>query len=668
MKTFIWKVRVTILYRLRFYSSNLGQNDNEGDMIKKMFMMIFILFGVSLLSLSCVSATGVNTTVAPYVTAVDPSNNAVNVAADKVITVTFSKSIKAGTKWVELRSSNGSVMPVTQSINGTVLTITPSNPLTKGTKYALILHTGSVTDLTGNNIAYYGTNFVTDGTAPVVKSVDPVNKAVNVATDKVITVKFSEAIKAGTNWIELKSSNGTVLSTTPSINGNVLTITPNNPLTKATKYSLILHTGSVTDLSCNNAGYYGINFVTDGTAPVVKSVDPVNKAVKVALGKVITVKFSEAIKEGTNWVELKSSNGTVLSTTPSINGNVLTITPNNPLTKGTKYSLILHTGSVTDLAGNNLAYYGTSFVTDTMEFTSNQILDASAKVKAYVESNQRLPDYVTIGTTNVSMAQFLQMMSVDLLQISSGKTGLISLPNVSAPSNSTDSVKQGNIYKAEYLSLAQSIKNTLGTAPNYISSSLGNIRFESSVYMYSKVLNYYKSNGVLPNYVAIKPWLMVTNPEYMPVYITSDNIINKSADTDRVNQIVDGLAALGVYAVNWGLGPNTHIAVLQSVQVPQNALVIDIYGGACAGTIYEMGTSWYKRIKGTRDVFTVFWPTATNITGLAWLPRAHDDDFSADNFTGLEHPNQYMLSNGYRYIYSGDIDAIINSIFNESAI
>ena len=90
--------------------------------------------------------------------------------------------------------------------------------------------------MAGYNLAYYGTNFATDSAAPTVKSVDPVNKAVNVAVDKVIKVTFSEAIKSGTNWIELKSSNGTVLNTTPSINGNVLTITPNNPLTKATKY------------------------------------------------------------------------------------------------------------------------------------------------------------------------------------------------------------------------------------------------------------------------------------------------------------------------------------------------------------------------------------------------------------------------------------------------
>ena len=192
---------------------------------------MFLLCGLALISLNCASATdsiGLNSNVVNVTTA-DPYNNAVNVATDKIINITFSEPIKTGTNWIELKSSNGTAVPFTESINGNVLTITPTNPLTKGTKYALILHTGSVTDLTGNNIAYYGTNFVTDSAAPTVKSVDPANKAVNVAVDKVITVTFSEAIKSGTNWIELKSSNGTVLNTTPSINGNVLTITPEQP-------------------------------------------------------------------------------------------------------------------------------------------------------------------------------------------------------------------------------------------------------------------------------------------------------------------------------------------------------------------------------------------------------------------------------------------------------
>ncbi|MCE7699271.1 MAG: chitobiase/beta-hexosaminidase C-terminal domain-containing protein, partial [Methanobacterium paludis] len=192
-------------------------------------------------------------------------------------------------------------------------------------------------DAAGNWAATQTQTYTIDTTVPSVKSVDPVNKAVNVAVDKVIKVAFNEAIKVGTGWFELRSSNGTVVQFTSSISGNVLALTPVSALSRGTNYSLILHTGSVTDLAGNNLAYYGTNFVTttDSVAPTVKSVDPVNKAVNVAVNKVIKVTFSEAIKAGTSAFELKNSNGTTVQFTSSINGNVLTITPVNALNKAT---------------------------------------------------------------------------------------------------------------------------------------------------------------------------------------------------------------------------------------------------------------------------------------------------------------------------------------------
>ena len=49
---------------------------------------------------------------------------------------------------------------------------------------------------------------------------------------------------------------------------------------------------------------------------------------------------------------------------------------------------------------------------------------------------------------------------------------------------------------------------------------------------------------------------------YRPVYITSDNINNTSADNARINNIVAALQQLGLVAVNYGLGPNEHYNIL----------------------------------------------------------------------------------------------------------
>ena len=191
-----------------------------------------------------------------------------------------------------------------------------------------------------------------------------------------------------------------------------------------------------------------------------------------------------------------------------------------------------------------------------------------------------------------------------------------------------------------------------------------------------------------------------------PVYITSDNIINKATDNARINKLVVGLASKGIYAVNYGLGPNSHYSVISDSSVPQNALIIDIYGGACAGTIWEMTQKYYKNLVGKRTVYSIWINTATNIANLAFLPRAHDDTFTPlfnssksgafPNFVdtnkdgvfepgagyvngkiyptklletdGIDYPAQLLLNNGYKFWYqqNGDITILVNKILEQA--
>ena len=307
-------------------------------------------------------------------------------------------------------------------------------------------------------------------------------------------------------------------------------------------------------------------------------------------------------------------------------------------------------------------------------FSVSQIKDAASRVKAYVETNRTLPNYVTIGTTQVQMPDFLKLLTSALLQINSGTNNPIVLKSFTAPTSPKDSLAAGNMLKSEYLKIASDVKNYMdstGKTPDYAyKTSLGTyFGYQNMIYTFSKILNFQKTNNYLPNYVSVKAWSAIANTvltQARPVYITSDNINGVTTDINRINTIVNGLKALGLTAINWGLGPNTHMSVLQSSSVPVNALVVDIYGGACAGTIYEMGSSYYKKLVASREVFCVWIPPATDITGLAWLPRSHDDNFSPSSFTGLAHPDQYLLSNGYQYIYSGDLNAIIASIYKQA--
>ena len=156
--------------------------------------------------------------------------------------------------WIELRNNSGKAVSITTGISNNVLTIKPNSPLING-KYNLILHTGSVTDLANNPVALYTSSFTVYNSPPIVKAISPVKNAVNVVTNKLIRITFTEPVKKGSGWIELKNSSGKSIPITFNIINNVLTIN-HKLLAKATKYTLILHTGSVTDLIGNPVASY----------------------------------------------------------------------------------------------------------------------------------------------------------------------------------------------------------------------------------------------------------------------------------------------------------------------------------------------------------------------------------------------------------------------------
>ncbi|HEX3013254.1 MAG TPA: pseudomurein-binding repeat-containing protein [Methanobacterium sp.] len=188
----------------------------------------------------------------------------------------------------------------------------------------------------------------------------------------------------------------------------------------------------------------------------------------------------------------------------------------------------------------------------TPSFTTSDIQSAAANVKAYIDSNHKLPNYVTIGTTQVTMPEFLKLMVKGLIQINSKVTTPISLKTVDDPQNSTGSFTKGNINKTSYLDIAQRINSFIdsnGLAPNYASTGLGKVQYEQLVYMFSKILNYYNTNKALPNYVSMDPTVKVSLPSNsgLPTtqIFTLDQI--KSAATS-VKSYIESNHALPNYA------------------------------------------------------------------------------------------------------------------------
>ncbi|WP_157809479.1 MULTISPECIES: pseudomurein-binding repeat-containing protein [Methanobacterium] len=321
-------------------------------------------------------------------------------------------------------------------------------------------------------------------------------------------------------------------------------------------------------------------------------------------------------------------------------------------------------------------------------FTINQIKQAATTVRNYIETYDKLPDNVLIGTNTVTMPQFLELLTTATIRINNGNTNPIPLRNFTAPTSPIENIVAGNIYKTEYLKIANDIKNYMDTSrktPDFAyKTSLGTyLRYENLVYMYSMILDYYNTSGNKAAFAAMKPWAR-------SVYLTSDRIgTTVEEDWARIEGIRSILSSWGISVVGWGVGPDTQNGVLRDTSVPKNALIVDIYGGACAGTIYAMAQSYYLGIKGARKVFSIWttevggWdirnlPTKALNNGVNFLPRAHDDTFStslpdhgynsAGVYTdGLNNPDQFLINHGYNFLVtSGNILEMATAILHQA--
>ncbi len=263
------------------------------------------------------------------------------------------------------------IITLNMSEPGTIyFTLDGSNPSTSSSEYYTPITITTTTDLKylavdlANNMSpIYSDTYTIDTIPPTIKTINPTNNELNILPNKVITITFNEPIKAGNMDIVLINSKGITTPITTSISGNILTINHNELLING-KYSLTLHTGSITDLAGNNLALCGSSFTVDSIPPTVKTVIPAKNAINIPTTPVIKFNFSESIKFGkTPWIEFKSSTGKVIPFTSYISGNTLNIIPKSPLAYHTSYTIILHSNCVTDIAGNGLVVCSTKFVT-----------------------------------------------------------------------------------------------------------------------------------------------------------------------------------------------------------------------------------------------------------------------------------------------------------------
>lgn len=184
--------------------------------------------------------------------------------------------------------------------------------------------------------------------------------------------------------------------------------------------------------------------------------------------------------------------------------------------------------------------------TTTVTVTISQLDKSAESVKAYIAKNKMIPDYVTISGKQVTMPQYLYLLSYGVTNLNSKKKSSVSvkIPINKAPKPS-QTVKSGTLTKKEYVKVAGNLKKFVDTnkrLPNFLITSRGNMRYESMIDAYTRIIVFYGDNKRLPNTVSVTPWTVKSTSEGSTTTDLSQ-YLKSTTDAPSSNTTIKNLAA-----------------------------------------------------------------------------------------------------------------------------
>ena len=299
-------------------------------------------------------------------------------------------------------------------------------------------------------------------------------------------------------------------------------------------------------------------------------------------------------------------------------------------------------------------------------FTYDQIKTAAVYVRTVYESNNTLTT-VPIGKSRIALSEFLALMIKACVYADRGVKVNISYKKYNSLNEQYDSMAKVVLNISQVKEIGDrtlSFMEANGRPPKYVSTDFGKMGYFNIVYTYCRVMDVSAYN-YLPSTCRVYSWASMhpASSKSRTIYLTSDVIVNKEVDYAFMESIKKALNEKGYSAVVLGYGPNSHNTAIRSQSLPINAVQVSIFGGADPGVLYDMSTRSFMKLKESRLMYLVFHSTySKDITGLSFLKRARDDTYSPSSFTGIANPDKYLRSYGYDYVFTNNINTIVNGI------
>lgn len=219
--------------------------------------------------------------------------------------------------------------------------------------------------------------------------------------------------------------------------------------------------------------------------------------------------------------------------------------------------------------------------TTSTSFNSTQISYTAVSVKHNVETNYALPSYEKVGSTKVTNSQFLYLLNSATINLASGSKNSIKLMTVSPPSSTTETVQSGTLTKSQYINIAKNTNAYIianNRLPSFVTTPLGKMKYQSLIYMYSKILSYNLVNKKLPSSVSVKSWYAQTLGPAASLNATLKN--GKLLGSNKYGYVklygpYGNIASKNKVAVIVGVHPQeeqTHIAMLNAISAVSKKL------------------------------------------------------------------------------------------------
>lgn len=230
-----------------------------------------------------------------YITGVNPASGSVNVPVNQSMRIIFSEPADPST----LNSSNLYLTQGSTRVAGTLqldadnsgATFIPATVLKGFTLYTLVA-TDGITDRVGRKLALpQSVSFTTvDNIPPVISSISPAEGALQIASDAVVRLTFSEAVDPNSLGGIILSSGGVALAARTDLfqNGTVVALTPLEPLAYNRSYTV--SASGVRDMAGNVlVGAVQAIFATIDTIPPTVTTVTVSSAADLIKGNSVPV-------------------------------------------------------------------------------------------------------------------------------------------------------------------------------------------------------------------------------------------------------------------------------------------------------------------------------------------------------------------------------------------